>query len=147
MCIRDSASLAIDEADLVIGLGMRFDDRITGNVDLFAPNAKIIHVDIDPAEIDKNVKTDVPIIGDLARVLRQINKIVKPKTHTKWLKRVEKLKVDHPSLRIRETDKLLPQQVVRDLCEITDGKSIVVTGVGQHQMLSLIHISEPTRPY
>ena len=133
------ASLAIDEADLVIGLGMRFDDRITGNVDLFAPNAKIIHVDIDPAEIDKNVKTDVPIIGDLARVLRQINKIVKPKTHAKWLKRIEKLKIDHPSLRIRETDKLLPQQVVRDLCEATDGKSIVVTGVGQHQMWAAQH--------
>ena len=138
------ASLAIDEADLVIGLGMRFDDRITGNVDLFAPNAKIIHVDIDPAEIDKNVKTDVPIIGDLARVLRQINKIVKPKTHAKWLKRIEKLKIDHPSLRIRETDKLLPQQVVRDLCEATDGKSIVVTGVGQHQMWACLLYTSPS---
>ena len=133
------ASLAIDEADLVIGLGMRFDDRITGNVDLFAPNARIIHVDIDPAEINKNVKADVPIIGDLARVLRQMNKAVKSKTHTKWLKRVEKLKLDHPSLRIRETDKLLPQQVVKDLCEVTDGKAIVVTGVGQHQMWAAQH--------
>jgi acetolactate synthase-1/2/3 large subunit len=133
------ASLAIDEADLVIGLGMRFDDRITGNVDMFAPYAKIIHVDIDPSEISKNVKADVPIVGDLARVLRQLNKVVGSNTHSKWLKRIEKLKIDHPSLRIRETDKLLPQQVVRDLCEVTDGRSIVVTGVGQHQMWAAQH--------
>lgn len=133
------ASLAIDEADLVIGLGMRFDDRITGNVNLFAPNAKVVHIDIDPAEIGKNVKVDVPIVGDLARVLRQLNKVVPSKTHGPWLKRIENLKEEHPSLRIRKTEKLLPQQVVRDLCEATDGRAIVVTGVGQHQMWAAQH--------
>ena len=133
------ASLAIDEADLVIGLGMRFDDRITGKISAFAPNAKVIHVDIDPAEIDKNVHADVPIVGDLARVLKQLNQIVQPETHPEWLKRIDELKQDHPSLRIRETDKLLPQYVVRDLCEATEGSAIVVTGVGQHQMWAAQH--------
>jgi acetolactate synthase-1/2/3 large subunit len=128
------ASLAIDEADLVIGLGMRFDDRITGDVSGFATNAKIIHVDVDPAEIDKNISADVPIIGDLARVLRQLNPSVQSTTHPEWIKRLEELKAKHPSLHIRETDKLLPQQVVRDLCEVTEGKALIVTGVGQHQM-------------
>ena len=133
------ASLAIDEADLVIGLGMRFDDRITGKISAFAPNAKVIHVDIDPAEIDKNVHADVPIVGDLARVLRQMNQIVQPATHPDWLKRIDELKEEHPSLRIRETDKLLPQYVVRDLREATEGSAIVVTGVGQHQMWAAQH--------
>ena len=133
------ASLAIDEADLVIALGMRFDDRITGKISAFAPNAKVIHVDIDPAEIDKNVHADVPIVGDLARVLRQMNQIVQPATHPEWLKRIDELKQEHPSLRIRETDKLLPQYVVRDLREATQGNAIVVTGVGQHQMWAAQH--------
>jgi acetolactate synthase-1/2/3 large subunit len=133
------ASLAIDEADLVIALGMRFDDRITGKISAFAPNAKVIHVDIDPAEIDKNVKADVPIVGDLARVLRQLNKSVQPATHLEWLQRIEELKSEHPSLRIRETDKLLPQYVIRDLCDATDGRAIIVTGVGQHQMWAAQH--------
>jgi acetolactate synthase-1/2/3 large subunit len=133
------ASLAIDEADLVLGLGMRFDDRITGDTSGFATNAKIIHVDVDPAEIDKNVSTDVPIVGDLARVLRELNPSVESATHPEWIKRLEELKANHPSLHIRETDKLLPQQVVRDLCEVTEGKAIVVTGVGQHQMWAAQH--------
>ncbi len=133
------ASLAIDEADLVIGLGMRFDDRIVGRVSDFAPNAKVVHVDVDPAEIGKNVHTDVPVVGDLARVLRQLNPIVEPTTHVDWLQRIDQLKAEHPSLRIRDTNKLLPQQVVRDLCDATDGNAIVVTGVGQHQMWAAQH--------
>ena len=133
------ASLAIDEADLVIGLGMRFDDRIVGRVSDFAPNAKVVHVDVDPAEIGKNVHTDVPVVGDLARVLRQLNPIVEPATHVDWLQRIDQLKAEHPSLRIRDTNKLLPQQVVRDLCDATDGNAIVVTGVGQHQMWAAQH--------
>ena len=133
------ASLAIDEADLVIGLGMRFDDRIVGRVSAFAPNAKIIHVDVDPAEIGKNVHTDVPVVGDLARVLRQLNPVVEPATHVEWLQRIDQLKADHPSLHIRDTNKLLPQQVVHDLWEVTEGNAIVVTGVGQHQMWAAQH--------
>ena len=133
------ASLAIDEADLVIGLGMRFDDRIVGRVSAFAPNARVIHVDVDPAEIGKNVHTDVPVVGDLARVLRQLNPLVEQATRVEWLHRIDQLKQEHPSLHIRDTNKLLPQQVVRDLCEVTDGRAIVVTGVGQHQMWAAQH--------
>ena len=133
------ASLAIDEADLVLGLGMRFDDRVTGKISGFASRAKVIHVDIDPAEIDKNVQTHVPIVGDLGSVLRQLNQAVETATHPEWLQRVEELKREHPSLYIRETDRLLPQAVIRDLCEATGGNAVVVTGVGQHQMWAAQH--------
>jgi len=135
------ASLAIDEADLVIGLGMRFDDRITGKVSAFAQNAKIIHVDIDPAEIDKNIKADVAVIGDLNRVLLSLNQEVEPTNHPEWLKRITELKKEHPSLKIRDTNKLLPQHVIHDLSEATNGDAIIVTGVGQHQMWAAQHYS------
>ena len=133
------ASLAIDEADLVIGLGMRFDDRITGDVASFAQNAKIIHVDIEPSEMNKNVAADIEVVGDLKTVFKLLNPLVSPKTHVEWLRRIDELKNQHPSLRVRESSKLLPQHVVQDLCEATDGKAIIVTGVGQHQMWAAQH--------
>ena len=133
------ASLAIEEADLLIALGMRFDDRITGNPKAFATRSKKIHVEIDPSEIGKNIKVDVPIVGDLKRVLRQLNKRVEPATHVEWLQRIEELKQEHPSMLIRETDKLLPQYIIKQLSEATEGKAIIVTGVGQHQMWAAQH--------
>ena len=133
------ASLAIEEADLLIALGMRFDDRITGRTSAFATGSKKIHVEIDPSEIGKNVKVDVPIVGDLKLVLRQLNKRVKPATHVEWLRRIEDLKRDHPSMLVRDTDKLIPQFVVKELSEATNGEAIVVTGVGQHQMWAAQH--------
>ena len=133
------ASLAIEEADLLIALGMRFDDRITGKASAFALGAKKIHVDIDPSEIGKNVKVDVPIVGDLKRVLQKMNSYVAPATHLEWIQRIEELKKDHPSMNIRETDKLLPQFIIRELSNVTNGDSIVVTGVGQHQMWAAQH--------
>ena len=133
------ASLAIEEADLLIALGMRFDDRITGKAASFAINSRKIHVDIDPSEIGKNVQVDVPIVGDLKRVLQKLNKQVAPATHLDWLQRIEELKREHPSMKIRDTDKLLPQYIINQLSEATEGKAFVVTGVGQHQMWAAQH--------
>ena len=133
------ASLAIEEADLLIALGMRFDDRITGKPSAFATRSRKIHVDIDPSEIGKNVQVDVPIVGDVKRVLRKLNPRVAERTHGEWLRRIERLKAEHPSMRIRETDKLLPQYVMRELSEATNGEAIIVTGVGQHQMWAAQH--------
>lgn len=133
------SSLALDEADLIIALGMRFDDRITGNAEKFSSKSKKIHVDIDPSEIGKIIPVDVPIVGDVKDVLVKLNELVEPSTHSNWLKRIETLKKDHPSLRLPETDKLLARQVIRDISEITEGNATIVTGVGQHQMWAAQH--------
>ena len=128
------SSLAIDEADLLISLGMRFDDRITGRLKDFAPNAKIVHVDVDPSEIDKNVRATAPVVGNVKQVLRQLLPLVESNVHMDWLRRVDALRSEHPPMLIRQTDGLLPQYVLRSLTEATQGRAIIVTGVGQHQM-------------
>jgi acetolactate synthase-1/2/3 large subunit len=133
------ASLAIDQADLLIALGMRFDDRITGDTSKFAVNSKKIHIDIDPSEIGKNIPVDVPIVGDLKDVLQQLNERVKPTTRVEWVQHVEDLKRDHPLMYERDTKKLRPQHIIQELSEITDGRAIIVTGVGQHQMWAAQH--------
>ena len=133
------SSFAIEEADLIIALGMRFDDRITGNPSKFALNSKKIHIDVDPSEIGKNIAVDVPIVGDVKEVLTRMNTQVVATTHPAWLKRIDVLKEDHPSLDIPETSKLLARQVVRDLSEETKGGATIVTGVGQHQMWAAQH--------
>jgi acetolactate synthase-1/2/3 large subunit len=133
------ANIAIDRADLLIAIGMRFDDRVTGRISDFAPRAKVIHIDIDPAEIDKNVKTTVPLVGDVKNVLTQLNRQVTNKTHLDWVREIEQTKKEHPSHLIPENSKLLPQYVVRQIWEATKGNSIIVTGVGQHQMWAAQH--------
>ncbi|MFA5451154.1 MAG: biosynthetic-type acetolactate synthase large subunit [Dehalococcoidales bacterium] len=128
------ANKAIDDADLVIAIGMRFDDRATGKVAGFAPRAKVIHIDIDPAEIGKNVRVDVPIVGDVKNVLKSMNKIIEPMIREERLRQLDELKSRHP-LGVPEGDgKLLPQFVIRKIYEATRGEATVVTGVGQHQM-------------
>jgi acetolactate synthase-1/2/3 large subunit len=132
------ANLAVDGADLLIAVGMRFDDRVTGRVNGFAPRAKVIHIDIDPAEIGKNVKVDVPIVGDARLVLEAIVKQVLPRGRSEWLAQLERWRDEHPLL-VRESGGLLPQYVIRQIYEVTGGGAIMVTGVGQHQMWTAQH--------
>lgn len=132
------ANLAVNGADLVIAIGMRFDDRATGRVSGFAPNAQVIHIDIDPAEIGKNVRVNVPIVGDIKNVLAALNQQVEPRTHPEWLRQVDQWRQEHP-FRVRDTQDLLPQYVVRQIYEITGGNAIIVTGVGQNQMWAAQH--------
>ena len=133
------ASIALDEADLIIGIGSRFDDRIVGNAKRFGINSKKIHIDIDPAEINKTVKIDAPIIGDIDGVLKILNPKINTQNHIEWLKQVEHIKAEHPSLTIPESDSLLGQQVIKTLSDITKGDAIICTGVGQHQMWAAQH--------
>ncbi|HJN58601.1 MAG TPA: thiamine pyrophosphate-binding protein, partial [Dehalococcoidia bacterium] len=121
------ASLALDEADLLIAIGSRFDDRITGDSKRFATRSKKIHIDIDPAEINKNIRVDVPLIGNVKDVLNQLNPIVEEKTHQDWVRTIEQMKADHPSLKIKETDDLLGQHVIKAIFDETKGKAIIVT--------------------
>ena len=128
------ASLAIEESDLLIALGMRFDDRITGDTSTFALNSKKIHVDIDPSEIGKNIPVDVPIVGDIKLVLQGLNKRVKPLLHGDWLARIDELRREHPLLGADSSDSLEMRYVVQAIDEATNGNAVIVTGVGQHQM-------------
>ncbi len=133
------ANMAIQDADLIVAVGMRFDDRATAKVSAFAPRARVIHIDIDPAEIGKNVRVDGPIVGDAKVVLTALNKLVAPAEHGEWLKQLDTWRREHPSLDIRAAEEILPQYVIRQIWEATKGDATVVTGVGQHQMFAAQH--------
>jgi len=133
------ANMAVEETDLLIAIGMRFDDRVTAKIAEFAPKANIIHIDIDPAEIGKNVRVDVPIVGDVKVVLKELNKQIARGEHVEWVKQLDDWRKEHPSVVIRECDGLLPQYVVRQIYEVTKGQATVVTGVGQNQMWAAQH--------
>ncbi len=136
------ANMAVYNCDLLIAVGARFDDRVTGKVDEFAPSAKIIHIDIDPASISKNIIVDVPIVGDVKIVLRKLleelkkkgAKIIHEKEREEWLEQIERWKKMYP-LTYRNSDKVIkPQYVIEQIYEVTKGTAILSAGVGQHQM-------------
>ena len=128
---------AIQEADLLIACGMRFDDRVTGTIPTYAPKAKKIHIEVDPAEINKNVKVDVALVGDLAEVLEQLLPRIPGRDGSKWIKTIEKSKGQCAVRDIKnlpDSGHLYAAHVMHDLWRITAGNAIVVTDVGQHQM-------------
>ena len=127
------ANHAIMDSDLIVAIGARFDDRVTGKLDAFAPHAKVIHIDIDPASVSKTVDVDIPIVGDAKEVLRQLNKGVKKPDTKDWLKTIEEWKKKFP-LKYKGDDKLRPQYVVEQIYEATKGDAIITTEVGQNQM-------------
>ncbi len=128
------ANYAIMDSDLIIAIGARFDDRVTGKIDEFAPEAKIIHIDIDPSAISKNIPVDIPIVGDCKNVLKELNRRIKKRPDTSsWLKQIETWKKSYP-LTYKKDNKLRPQYIMEEIYKITRGDAIICTEVGQNQM-------------
>jgi acetolactate synthase-1/2/3 large subunit len=134
------ANMAVYHSDLLIAVGARFDDRVTGKINEFAPEAKIIHIDIDPASISKTITVDVPIVGDVKNVIRKLIKELEEKpiewiaAREQWLKQINEWKEKHP-LNYRKSDKIIkPQAVIEEIYNVTNGEAIISAGVGQHQM-------------
>lgn len=130
-----TANMAMYECDLLINIGARFDDRLTGNLAHFAPNAKVAHIDIDPAEIGKNVNTEIPVVADAKEALKALLEIdIKKLNHQEWLDQLENNKKEFPLWYDRSDEAIAPQWLVEKIHEYTNGEAIVTTDVGQHQM-------------
>ena len=139
-----AANLSMYNADLLIALGVRFDDRVTGRLNSFAPHARVIHVDIDPAEIGKIRQPDIPIVGDVKRVIAKMTKVLaelrpeagekKAEERKAWWKQIREWKAEHPLEPIYSADEIKPQHLMAEINRISNGKAIVTSDVGQHQM-------------
>jgi len=128
------ANYAIQYSDLIIAVGARFDDRVTGRLDTFAPFAKIIHIDIDPSSISKNVDVDIPVVGDAKAILAELVKLVEYRPRTAWLNQINQWKQRYPFRYDRDAGTIKPQFVIEQIYEATRGNAVITTGVGQHQM-------------
>ena len=129
-----TANKAISSADVVVAVGVRFDDRVTGRIEAFAQNAEIIHIDVDPAEIAKNVPVAIPIVGDAKNILAGLLREVKTAKHDEWNMYLDSMKAEHPLAYRRGETGIPPQLVVEKIYEISRGEAIVCTEVGQNQM-------------
>ncbi len=129
------ANIAMNHADLVIALGVRFDDRVTGKLSEFCKDAKFIHIDIDATEINKNITVDIPIQGDLRLALQKMNELVKPKKEIQpWVKQIDQWKNEFPLEYTPDDKHIVPQRVICELQKLADDDAIISVGVGQHQM-------------
>ncbi|MCH8120611.1 MAG: biosynthetic-type acetolactate synthase large subunit [Planctomycetes bacterium] len=128
------ANYAVQECDLLIAVGARFDDRVTGKIETFAPHAKIIHIDIDPSSISKNVSVDIPVVGDAKVILGELVKEVEYHERKRWFKRIAEWKKKFAFRYDQNSSTIKPQFVVEELCRQTENGAIVTTGVGQNQM-------------
>ena len=128
-----TANYAVDRCDLLIAIGARFDDRVTGKLSMFAPHAKFIHIDIDPASISKNVVIDLPIVGDAKEILKEMLKDIDKLDIDEWRRQIEEWKKEYP-LTYEDDDVLRPQYIIEKLYELTKGNAIITTEVGQNQM-------------
>lgn len=128
------ANLAISKADLVIAIGARFDDRATGEMEGFAPEAKVIHIDIDPAEVGKRAPVDIPVVGDVKEVLTGLLPLVEEKETGSWQEKIEQWKRRGEDNQDLEDEKLTPRQIIEEIDDLTEGEALITTEVGQHQM-------------